>query len=245
MSENTPDGQDDLTPILGRWEYSQGAPQLRFLAGIGDIVRIQIRLEAGILQFELTGRPDGSRPQGCESWLEHWSNCGERVPWEGFSALVSEVALYHQRAVAFMLLDDFASCARDCARNIGAVAFMQRRAAAEVDTAACQSLQVAAVLLRTRAEASACVQKRDTHGALAAIDRGLAALHQPTEQGNEAQQASQSPEAALLRSMRDALVPKLPSSQRVDLEMRLQSALRLENYELAVILRNELRQIGD
>ncbi len=244
MSERTPDGQDDLTPILGRWEFSQGAPQLRFLVGIGDIVRIQIRLEAGILQFELTGRPDGSRPQGCESWLEHWTNCGERVSWAGFSELVSEVALYHQRAVAFMLLDDFASCARDCARNIGAIAFMQRRAAAGVDTGACQSLQVAAVLLRTRAEASACVAQRDTHGALAAIDRGLAALQQPAGM-DEGGQESQSPETALLRSMRDALVPKLPSSQRVDLEMRLQSALRLENYELAVILRNELRQIGD
>lgn len=244
VSDVTPHWPDDITPILARWEFAQGAPQLRFLVGIGDIVRIQIRLEAGILQFEVTGRPDGSRPHECESWFEHWSNRGERVPWEGCSALLSEVALYHQRAVAFMLLDDFAACAADCARNIAAVAFVQRRAAEGVDTEACPSLHVAAVLLRTRAEASACVRQRDTQGALAAIDRGLAALNPPV--GNDAQRhESQSPESALLRSMRDALVPKLPSSQRVDLENRLKSALRLENYELAVILRNELRQIGD
>jgi len=53
-----------------------------------------------------------------------------------------------------------------------------------------------------------------------------------------------SSEASTLRAMRDALVPKLPSSQRVDLESRLKHALRMENYELAAILRNELRQIG-
>ncbi|MSR69314.1 MAG: hypothetical protein EXS17_03090 [Phycisphaerales bacterium] len=247
MSESTPDWQDDLTPILGRWEFSKSAPQLRFLVGIGDVVRIQIRLEAGLLQFEVDGRPDGSRPQGCESWFDYWSCRPECISWEGVGALLAEVALYHQRAVAFMLLDDFASCTRDCERNIAAIAFVHQRAAPGADTAACQTQQVAAVLLRTRAAASVCVRLRDTHGALAAIDRGLAALHRPVGQPGQlvGSPESDSPESALLRSMRDALVPKLPSSQRVDLETRLRSALRLENYELAVILRNELRQIGD
>ena len=38
--------------------------------------------------------------------------------------------------------------------------------------------------------------------------------------------------------MRDALVPKLPSSQRVELQERLQAAIDAENYELAAILRD-------
>ena len=45
--------------------------------------------------------------------------------------------------------------------------------------------------------------------------------------------------------MREMLVPKLPSSQRVELEERLQAALDDENYELAAILRDELRMMKD
>jgi protein-arginine kinase activator protein McsA len=45
--------------------------------------------------------------------------------------------------------------------------------------------------------------------------------------------------------MREMLVPRLPSSQRAELEERLRAAIVSENYELAAILRNELRQMKD
>jgi len=47
----------------------------------------------------------------------------------------------------------------------------------------------------------------------------------------------------LLHGLRDALVPKLPSSQRMELEERLSAAISAENYELAAILRDELRML--
>ena len=76
--------------------------------------------------------------------------------------------------------------------------------------------------------------------ATAALDAGLeelrAALGSRAEGSNE---------AILLAGMRDALVPRLPSSQRVDLQERLRAALAAENYELAAILRDELRQMPD
>ena len=50
-------------------------------------------------------------------------------------------------------------------------------------------------------------------------------------------------EAQLLSAMQDALVPKLPASQRIELQQRLGAALDAENYELAAILRDELRMM--
>jgi hypothetical protein len=44
-----------------------------------------------------------------------------------------------------------------------------------------------------------------------------------------------------LRTMRDTLVPQLPPAQRAELEARLRAAVLAENYELAAILRDELR----
>ena len=43
--------------------------------------------------------------------------------------------------------------------------------------------------------------------------------------------------------MQDMYVPRLPSSQRQEMEERLAAAIDVENYELAAILRNELRQL--
>ena len=51
------------------------------------------------------------------------------------------------------------------------------------------------------------------------------------------------PEIQLLVGMRDVLVPRLPSSQRVELEQRLKAAIEAENYELAAVLRDELRMM--
>jgi protein-arginine kinase activator protein McsA len=45
--------------------------------------------------------------------------------------------------------------------------------------------------------------------------------------------------------MRDALVPRLPTSQRSELEDRLRRAVDAENFELAAILRDELRSLED
>ena len=74
---------------------------------------------------------------------------------------------------------------------------------------------------------------------MAAIDQGLSELEELL--GPDV--AERSNEMHLLRGMREMLVPKLPASQRVELEERLQAALDDENYELAAILRDELRMM--
>ena len=79
--------------------------------------------------------------------------------------------------------------------------------------------------------------------ALGAIDAGLEELKTIFEQAGHADLYDQANEVQLLRGMRDALVPKLPGSQRVELEERLRGALDAENYELAAILRDELRMM--
>jgi hypothetical protein len=46
-----------------------------------------------------------------------------------------------------------------------------------------------------------------------------------------------------LRALRDTLVPQLPPAQRSELEARLRAAVLAENFELAAILRDELRML--
>jgi protein-arginine kinase activator protein McsA len=47
----------------------------------------------------------------------------------------------------------------------------------------------------------------------------------------------------VLKGMKETLTPKLPVSQRAELKARLAQAIKQENYELAAILRDELKSI--
>jgi hypothetical protein len=55
----------------------------------------------------------------------------------------------------------------------------------------------------------------------------------------------QSSEVRSLRALREGLMPQLPPSQKSELRRRLADAIAQENYELAAILRDELKQLKD
>ena len=96
-------------------------------------------------------------------------------------------------------------------------------------------------MMRARADAEGALAAGCKAEALAAIDQGLAELRSYLDTSDQGVSYEQANEVQLLRGMREALVPKLPVSQRMELQERLQAALDAENYELAAVLRDELR----
>src|SRR2546421_2843258 len=61
----------DLDLILRGWEYQPGMIQARLVrAGDGRQV-IQMRVDLGVLQLEMTGRPDGTRPNGHDTYFDY------------------------------------------------------------------------------------------------------------------------------------------------------------------------------
>src|SRR4028118_1173450 len=59
----------DITPVLRGWDYEPGTSNVREGSGADGQPRLQMRLDLGLLQMELTGRPDGVRPHGFDSLL--------------------------------------------------------------------------------------------------------------------------------------------------------------------------------
>ncbi len=98
--------------------------------------------------------------------------------------------------------------------------------------------------MQVRAEvAMALLACRKSEAAIS-IDRGLDALKKTFARAGALDQFEQSIEAQYLRGLRESLTLKLPASQRLEIERRLLAAIRGENFELAAILRDELRQMG-
>src|SRR5256885_3582181 len=61
----------DISVILKGWDYESGTINVRKVAGLDGSPKLQLRLDLGLLQMELTGRPDGQRPHGSESLLDY------------------------------------------------------------------------------------------------------------------------------------------------------------------------------
>ena len=100
-------------------------------------------------------------------------------------------------------------------------------------------------MMRARGEAEAALAVGQTNNALAAIDAGLDEIRVVFELSGQAAGFDGANEVQMMRGMRDALVPKLPVSQRMELKERLQAAVDAENYELAAVLRDELRLLQE
>jgi protein-arginine kinase activator protein McsA len=81
--------------------------------------------------------------------------------------------------------------------------------------------------------------------ALWAIDDGIEQIRKLYEEAGREDDFEDASEIQLLRGMRDELALKLPASQKNELRERLRKAIEAENYELAAILRDELRMLRE
>ena len=51
----------DITPVLKGWDYEAGTINVRKVSGLDGSPKLQMRLDLGLLQMEMSGRPDGPR----------------------------------------------------------------------------------------------------------------------------------------------------------------------------------------
>lgn len=247
----------DLTSILDGWPYEPGKINVRLIDGEDGEPRIQLRIDLGIMQLRTSGRPDGLRPYGFESLLEyHESRLDEHVETQGSASgfvldedecreLREEAVQYYHRYVCLMVLDEYDGVVRDTSRNLRVLDLCAKHAETEQDRAQLEQFRAYIVMMRARALASQALKDNEPKAAIHAIDEGLESLRQHFSEAGEQETFDESSEVQVLRGMRDALTPKLPVSQKAELKNRLQRALEQENYELAAILRDELKNLAD
>ena len=69
----------DITAILAGWEHDPDELQVRIIQGTDGRDKIQMRVDLGLIQMELDGRPDGRRIGDAESLLRRASKEAQRL----------------------------------------------------------------------------------------------------------------------------------------------------------------------
>jgi hypothetical protein len=190
------------------------------------------------MQLELEGRPDGGEDLLvlAESMLA--DDADAVIDPDLAARLRHEAVQVHQRYVAMLALERYEDVVRDTARNIRLFDLCRRHAADPADQTVLEQFRPQVVATRARAAALHALRSARVADARRLLDEAVEEIRRSIPEGT-----AEPPECAMLEGMRDVLQPKLPVSQRHELERRIRSAIAAENYELAAILRDELRQL--
>jgi UvrB/uvrC motif len=247
----------DLTQLLHEWPYQSGQLAVRIVEGEDNAPKIQMRLDLGLIQMEMDGRPDGQRVEGFESYLDLIESTidessMQNAPPDSFELspedckkLREEAVQYYQRYVALFVLEEFDGVVRDTSRNLRVLDLCHDYAADDNDRLAIEQFRPYIIMMRARALAVQAIGAREPKAAMLYLDRALVAIKSHMSEQGLQDQFEDSSEVQLLQGMRDALVPKLPLSPKAELRNRLRQAIEHENYELAAILRDELKNMPD
>ncbi len=224
----------DLSDFLHGFPYTPGRVNARVVRGADGREFLQVRVELGVLQMRCDGRPDG---------LESVFAPGRTLATPSAAAAGRlEVAQLEQRAVAFLAAGDPVRALRDADSILHSLRLLAEEAPPSEREWA-ESARFSVVVLRTRALVGALVQTGRQRDASAAIEHGIDMLRIEAERIGIDEQFDALADVRALRTLRESLVPQLPPAERGELEARLESAVRAENYELAAILRDELRRL--
>ena len=226
---------DDLTSLLQQWPYRPDDFTARELTGADGRPLLQIRVELGILQLEVEGRPDGLRPGGFKTVLEAIKNTPLTI--ETAKSLRDEIIQYEYRAQTLLYLGEHVRAAHDADHMLLAARLLYEQPPESLDRDTVLAPLLRSIAIHARAIAEASLAGSRTDLAKLALEGGLAELRALLSD-DEFEHCN---EAHLLAGMTDLLIPRLPASQRVELQDRIREAIAAENYELAAIQRDELR----
>ena len=240
----------DLNSVLGDWAYDPAAINARWIMGLDGRPKIQLRLDLGLLQMEISGRPDGSRPRGFTSLYDFYQD-QEKNSKEGegkiqfnsndLSELQQEAVQYYYRYIALYAMRDLDRVVQDTEHNLKLIELVARNA--EGEDVAWQFVQffpyVRMMNARARAERAADRKAYDEaiHTVEAAIEE-IQAFWRGHENRREAENAAR--EVDMLYDLLDDIQEVRPKSDLDKLREELDRAIDKEDYETAAKLRDKI-----
>ena len=243
----------DLRQLLKSWPYDPENDARIFQAGDGREI-LQVRTPLGIEQFELEGRPDGTRPHGMESALEFQLRRLEAAKLaqreahfelsEGECAeLFNEGMLYYFRYARLFQLKDWSRTVRDTGRNLRAFDFVHRYARREEDQHFLERWRP--YILRVNASAAAMLEleKPAFKKALRIVQAAIDSIKSLQDLEDETFRFERERSLAALQELAEQIQQKQPRSEQDLLEEQLRRAIEAQEFEEAAKLRDKLREL--
>jgi hypothetical protein len=242
---------EHIDDALGGWTYDPDALQARLVKGGDGRPLIQMRVDLGILQLETTGRPDGTKPHGCRTYLDHLRRQKEAAERRGEEFVLDEeqcrqadrefVQFYHRR-ICWLALQRYAEAVADADHTLAFMDLVRDHAPSEDYARAHELYRGFVTFQRTQGAAALALEKDDPEAAIDEVRQGLGLLLDFFAERGEEGRGADDGMVRHLRKMEEGL--RREHHIEETLRERLDRAVAAEDYELAARLRDELRQRG-
>jgi len=240
----------DLNTILRDWPHENGNVKVRKIAGLDGREKLQLRVDLGVLQMEMTGRPDGQRPHNCDSLLEYHQRRAARAEEKGegyeltpeqCAELQQEGIQYYHRYLSLFQINDFGGVMRDTQRNLDLFTFVAEHTDREELSWSMQQFRPYVLMMNTRARASILLGEGKFAEAMSEIERGRDAISEFFQRSNFPELVSKSSEIAFLDEWLEEVKAKRPLSKLEIMQREMEAAIAKELYERAAELRDAIK----
>ena len=238
---------EDIDHILKQWPFDPLSVNVRLLE-LNKRQVLQMRVDMGVLQLEIEGRPDGIQPGGRSTYYELLQ---EKARRDAADFVLSEdecievdrefVQFYHRR-VCWLQLKQFDRAVRDADHTLGLMDFCKSHSPDEQWTISHEQYRPFVLYHRTQAAALAKLEMDvDDCGELAIeeVDKGLTKLRQLFEDYDAEEQFEEDELIQRLVEFKNSLRDKYEIGNT--LSEQLEQAIQNEDYERAAELRDEIQ----
>lgn len=232
-----------LDYLLQDWPYEPDSLCVRLLKGADGRDVIQLRVDLGILQLETIGRPDGYRPEGHATILDLMLHREARDPdFELDEDICMEidrefVQFYHRR-IAWLRLQRFDLAVRDADHTLALMDFCREHSPCEEWTLQHEQHRAFVVFHRSQAAALQAIEEQSAERAIHALNEGLEMIEESFEELGWEDLFESDELVNRLIDLRESLRRDFDIGRT--LQEQLDEAVRLEQYELAAQLRDQL-----
>lgn len=236
--------KQDIDSILKNWTFEPGEVAARMVRGSDGRDVLQMRIEMGVIQLEVDGRPDGERPGGAETYYDYL--VGQAIGADGDFTLTEEQCAeadrefvqFYQRRLCWLALREFGRAVADADHTLEFMDFSRDHSPSEEWTEAHEQYRPFVLFQRTQAAALGALEEHGPDRAVEDINAGLAKLREIHEQGETESPFDEDELIERLIKLRESL--RQHFSLEPTLDEQLAAAVASEQYELAARLRDEI-----
>lgn len=239
----------DIDHALRGWEFKPSVVQARLVDAADGRQVLQMRVDLGILQMELSGRPDGTRPHGFPTYFDYLKHQAAqarrsertfRMSEEQCGEADREFLQFYHRRICWLALRNYDRAIADADHNLRFMDFIREHSPSEEYTLSHEQYRGFVLFHRTQAAAALAVERNDPELALEEIYEGLERIRAFfAEHGLE----DRFDEDAMVQQLRkiDQQIRTLHGI-RATLREQLAEAVAKEEYETAARIRDAIRR---
>jgi hypothetical protein len=235
-----------IDDLLRTWPYTSGGLIARIVKGDDKRDVIQLRIDMGLMQMEVTGRPDGESPGGAETYYDYLLSQAIRegnefsLTDEHCAEIDREFIQFYHRRISWLALQEYRNAAADAEHTLLLMDFCRKHSSDEQWTLSHEQYRPFVLFHHTQARAFSLLNEDGAEAAIQAINEGLDRFRSLYAEFDAEEHFEDDELASRLEELRETLRDE--HSVGRTLQERLADAVAAEQYELAAKLRDEIME---